>query len=103
MSCSTERKKKCFTITNVPLKKLDESGRKRNKKWADQDHEFQDRPMKLWLHDNGTENEGKSVAAERFTRILKNQIYKNMIVVSKNGYIVKQQANITKHITGQLK
>ena len=45
--------------------------------------------MKLWLHDSGTENEGKSVAAERFIRILKDQIYKNMIVVSKNGYIVK--------------
>ena len=48
--------------------------------------------MKLWLHDNdiekySTHNEGKSVVAERYIRILKDKIYKNMIVVSKNGYI----------------
>ena len=45
--------------------------------------------MKSWLHDNGTEiylkhKEGKPVIAKRFIRILKNKIYKNMIIVSKD-------------------
>ena len=50
MSCSTEEQKKYITITNVLLKKLNESGRKRKKIWADQDLEFYDRSMKLWRH-----------------------------------------------------
>ena len=33
-----------------------------------------------------THNEGKSVAAKRFIRTLKNKIYKHMIAVSKNVY-----------------
>ena len=33
-----------------------------------------------------THNEGKSVAAERFIRTLKNEIYKHMTAVSKNVY-----------------
>ena len=33
-----------------------------------------------------THNEGKSVAAERFIRTLKNKIYKHMAAVSKNVY-----------------
>ena len=33
-----------------------------------------------------THNEGKSVAAERFIRTLKNKIYKHMTTVSKNVY-----------------
>ena len=33
-----------------------------------------------------THNEGKSVVAERFTRTLKNKIYKHIIAVSKNIY-----------------
>ena len=36
-----------------------------------------------------THNEGKSVAAERFIRTLKNKIYKHMTAVSKNLYIDK--------------
>ena len=35
------------------------------------------------------QNEGKSVAAERFIRALKNRIYKHMTAVSKNVYINK--------------
>ena len=35
------------------------------------------------------QNEGKSVAAERFIRALKNKIYKHMTAVSKNVYINK--------------
>ena len=33
-------------------------------------------------------NEGKSVAAERFIRTIKNKIYKHMTSISKNVYIV---------------
>ena len=33
-----------------------------------------------------THNEGKSVAAERFIRTLKNKIYKHMTSISKNVY-----------------
>ena len=47
--------------------------------------------FKKWLKDNDIEmysinNEGKSVAAERFVRILKTKIYKYM---TSNGYIDK--------------
>ena len=38
-------------------------------------------------------NEGKSVIAERFIRILKNKIYKYMTLISKNVYINKYIAN----------
>ena len=34
-------------------------------------------------------NEGKSVVAERFIKILKNRIYKHMSSISKNVYIDK--------------
>ena len=34
-------------------------------------------------------NQGKSVVAERFTRTLKNKIYKYMTSVSKNLYVDK--------------
>ena len=33
-----------------------------------------------------THNEGKSVVAERFIKTLKNEIYKHMTTVGKNGY-----------------
>ena len=36
-----------------------------------------------------THNEGKSLIAERFIRILKNKIYKYMTSISKNMYIDK--------------
>ena len=49
--------------------------------------------MKSWLQDNkiemySTQNNGKSVAAERFVRILKNKI-NYMTFISKNMYIDK--------------
>ena len=50
--------------------------------------------MKSWLEKNAiemhsTHNEGKSVAAERFIRTLKNEIYKYMTLILKNVYIDK--------------
>ena len=51
-----------------------------------------------------TNNEGKSVVAERFIRTLKNNIYKYMTAISKNVYIDKlddivKEYNNTYHAT----
>ena len=77
----------------VPLKKsiLDSRKRKPNKIWVDQGSEFYNSLFKQWLKENhiemySTYNEGKSVVAEIFIRILRNKIYKHMIAVSKNVY-----------------
>ena len=48
--------------------------------------------MKSWLEDNdiemnSTRNEGKSVAAERFIRTLKNKTYEYMTSLSTNVYV----------------
>ena len=69
--------------------------------------------MKLWLEKNdiemySTHNEGKSVVAEKFTRSLKNKIYKNMTSISKNVYIDKldkivNNYNNTYHRTSKMK
>ena len=55
-----------------------------------------------------THNEGKSVAAERFIRTIKNKIYKHMTSVSKTVYIDKlediiNEYNNTKHRTTKMK
>ena len=47
--------------------------------------------MKSWLEKNdiemySTENERKSIVAERFIRAVKNKIYKHMTSISKNFY-----------------
>ena len=69
--------------------------------------------MKSWQQINeiemySTQNEGKSVVAERSIRTLKNKIYKYMISVSKNVYIDKlddiiNKYNNTYHITIKMK
>ena len=67
--------------------------------------------MKSWLQDNDiemypTNNEGKSVAAERFIQTLKNKTYTYMTSISKNVYIDKLDDKLDKttiHIIGQLK
>ena len=58
--------------------------------------------MKSWLQNNdkeiySTRNEGKSVVAERFIRILKNETYKYMTSVLKNVYIDKLVDIINKY------
>ena len=60
--------------------------------WVDKDSEFYNTSMKLLLQNNdiaiySTNNEGKSVIAERFLRTLKKKIDKYMISVLKNMYI----------------
>ena len=75
--------KKGIKIVNAFQKILKESDRKPNKIWVDKGSEFYNSSFKKWLRDNNTEmystnNEGKSVVAERFIRTLKNKIYKYM-------------------------
>ena len=58
--------------------------------------------MKSWLHDSNiemylTHYEGKSVFAERFIRILQNEIYKCMSSISKNVYIGKLDDIVNKY------
>ena len=55
-----------------------------------------------------TYNEGKSVAAERFIRTLKNKIFKHMTTVSKNIYVdmlddIVNKYNNTVHRTLKMK
>ena len=78
--------KKGIIITNAFHKILDEPKPKPNKIWVDKGSEFYNRSVKSWSKDNDIEmysmrNEGKSVAAERFIRTLKNKIYKYMTSV----------------------
>ena len=70
---------KSITITNAFQKILKESSRKPNKIWIEKGNEFYNRSMKSWLEENSIEmhstyNKGKSVAAERFIRTLRNKI-----------------------------
>ena len=65
-----------------------------NKIWVDKGSEFYNASFEKWLQDNdivmySTNNEGKSVVAERFIRTLKRKIYKYMTSISKNVYIDK--------------
>ena len=52
-----------------------------------------------------TNNEGKSVVAERFIRTLKSRIYKHMTSISRNVYIDKlvDEYNNTYHTTIKMK
>ena len=87
--------------------------RKPNKIWVDQGGDFYNNSFKEFLKINSIEmystyNEGKSVAAERFIRTLKNNIFKHMAAISKNVYfdvldeIVKKYNN-TVHRTIKMK
>ena len=68
--------KKDITITNTFQKILRKSIRKPSKIWVDKGSKFYKRSTKSWLEKNdiemySTDNEGKSVIAERFIRTLK--------------------------------
>ena len=69
--------KKGISIVNAFNKIIKQSNRKPNKIWVDQGSGFYNHNFKKWLSDNdiimySTFSEGKSVAAERFIRTLKN-------------------------------
>ena len=86
--------KKSVSIVNSFQTILKKSNRKPNKIWVDKGSEFYNSYFKKWLKDNdiemySTNNEGKSVIAERLIRTLKNKIYKYTTLISKNVYIDK--------------
>ena len=103
--------KKGVSIVNAFKNFLDSSERKPNKIWVDQGSEFYKNHFGKWLKDNdmySTYNEGKSVAAERFIRTLKNKIYKHMTAISKNVYVdvlndIVDEYNNTHHRTIKMK
>ena len=77
--------KKRTNIGNA-FKKIISQGRKPNKTWVNQGSEFYNNSFKDLLKINNIEmystyNEGKSVAAERFIRTLKNKIFKHMTAI----------------------
>ena len=105
--------KKGVSIVNAFKKITSEGRRKPNKIWVDQSSEFYNNSVKDFLKINNIEmystyNEGKSVVAERFTRTLKNKIFKHMTAISKNvsfdvlGDIVNKYNN-TVHGTIKIK
>ena len=102
-----------LSIVNTFQIILKESIRKPNKICVDKGNEFYNSSFKKWLKDNdiemySTNNEGKSVIAERFIRTLKNKIYKYMTSISKNVYIDKlddivKKYNNTYHTSTKMK
>ena len=94
--------KKGISIANAFQSILNKSKRKPTKIWVDKGSEFYNAFFKKWLQDNdiamhSTNNEGKSVVAERFIRTLKSKIYKYMTSISKNVYINKLNAIVNKY------
>ena len=67
--------------------------------WVDKDREIYNRSIKSWLQDKYTEiysrhNEGESVIAERFIRILNKKIYKyQKMCIDELADIVKEYKN----------
>ena len=86
--------KKGVSIVKAFQSILKQSNRKPSKIWVDKGYEFYNVSFKKLLQDNdifmySTNNEGKSVVAERFIRTLKSKICKYMTLISKNVYIDK--------------
>ena len=84
--------KREITIVNG-YQNLISKGRKPNKIWDDQGGELYNNLFNRFLRINNFEmystyNEGKSVVAERFIRTLENNIFKHMIAISKNVYLM---------------
>ena len=108
--------KKGTSIVNVFKKIISEKSeaeskgqKKPNKIWVDQGSEFYNKSFKDFLKINkiemySTDNEGKSVVAERFIRTLKKKIFKHITAISKNVLddIVKKYNN-TVHKTIKMK
>ena len=91
-----------ITINNDFQKILDESNRKPNIIWIDKGSKFYNRTMKSEIEESeieiySTHDEGKSVVAERFIKISKNEIHKYMTSISKNMYIDKLNDIVNKY------
>ena len=82
--------KRAITMVNVFQKIVSKRG-KPNEIWVDQWGEFYKYLFKKFFKINkmeiySTHNEGKSFAAERFIKTLKDKLFKHMRAVSKNIY-----------------
>ena len=75
---SLKKIKKGISITNAFRKNLNESNRKPNKIWVYKGSEFYNRIMKSWLEKKMLSKCVQRIMKEKFTRTLKNKIYKYM-------------------------
>ena len=83
--------KQGIKITNAFQKNLKDSNCKPNKIWVDKGSKFYNGVMARKKNDIEmcpTHNKGNSVVAERFTRALRNEIYKHMTSVSKISILI---------------
>ena len=76
--------------------------KKSNRKPKGKGSDFYNNSFKKWLQGNdiamySTQNEGKSVVAERFSKTLKNKVYKYITSVSKKVYIDKLDDTVNKY------
>ena len=89
----TLKDKKCKTAFNAFIEIVNESSCKPNKLWADQRREYYNKLMQEWLDKNhilmySTNNYGKSVIAERFTKTLKTKIFLKMSANDSKSYLL---------------
>ena len=80
---------KSKAVLNVFIEIVNESNRKPNKLRVDQGRKFYNKLMQELLDDNDilmyfTHNEGKSVIAEMFMKVLKVKIYKKLQLMTAN-------------------
>ena len=84
------KNKKGDSIVEGFKKILKKSDKKPDKIWVDHGGEFYNNKFKDFLKNNiemySTNNEGKSVIAERFIKTLKNKIYKHTTTIGKNVF-----------------
>ena len=112
-ACVIPLRDKKGTSTVIVLQRIISQGGKSNKIWVDQDGEFYNKSFKDFLKINNIKmysafNKGKSVAAERFIKTLKNKIFKHITVISKNVHVdvlndIVNRCNNTVHKTIKMK
>ena len=69
--------------------------RRSNRLWVDQEKEFYNSLIQIWLDDNNismhsTHDEGKSVVVERVIKTLKIKIYKKLQIIKVNLILLIQ-------------
>ena len=99
--------KKGVSIVNA-FQKIISEGRKPNKIWVDQGSELYNNLKINNIEMYSTYNEGKYIVAERYTRTLKNKIFKHMAAIQQNVYInvlddIVNKYNNTVHKTIKMK
>ena len=85
--------KKSKTVLNAFIEIVSDINHKPDKLWVNQGREFFNKLMQEWLENNdilmySTHNEGKSVIAKRFIKILKAKIYNKMIASDSKSYLI---------------